>query len=511
MSRAAASEQRTCPGENYAISLAICRTRQRNQYPKCLLCPHRDPQIAGSTATDPKVAMSLFRSTGVLGRVPQELNEYVVRKVGLAAVQFLRAESPSASRFVVACDLRGSSRAFARIFCEGVNRGGADAYNIGPASAELAAFMVGTDGYLGAAFIGGRNYPENVNGIRLWRGDLSPVGFGTGLEKIGLIARRLRAGQSRMAGSLSAVDPMGDYVAYVRKLAPRLRPLRIVVDAGGGCATRAVSAVLAGLPLQVTMTHPGQGGAGPHLGRRFPCEELRSELGAQVRRLGADCAAAVDFDGERIAFFDENGELLEHDVAAGLIAAELLARSPEASVTYDLRASAALGEWVQERGGRPVPGPTTPLAFAVHFRRTDALYGADLTGFHYFKDFFRFPSPVIALLAFCSYLSREGKPVSELASELRRYVRSGEIKVPLASADVAREVLAKLRDEFKDAECDKIDGLSVRLDNWWFHVRQHGETGELRLNVEGRTARDLRRGRQALERIVSQVAASAGS
>ncbi len=500
----------TCPGEKYSISRAICRTRQRNQYPKCLLCPHRSEDAAGRTAIDPKVTTSIFRSTGVLGRVPQEINEYVVRKIGLAAAQFLRAENPAGSRLVVACDLRENSRGFTRIFCEGANRGGIDTTNIGIVPPELVAFALGTDGCTGGAFIGGRNYADNVNGVRLWRSNAALVGFGVGLEKIALIARRLRTGHSRLPGEMKGVDLLGDYVSYVLKFAPNLAPLKVVLDAGCGAAGRVVDAASAELPLQITPEHFDEDGHNEFLGRNFPSAALVSSVKSRVREAGADLGAAFDFDGQRIAFFDERGELLRHDAAAGLIGAEVVARTPGAAIAYDLRASAALRERIAEHEAQPLPGPATPLAFTQHFRRSDAAYGADLTGLHYFKGFFRSPSALVALLLFCSYVSRERQGVSELAADMDRYSQSGEIAISLPSGEAAQEVLEKLREEFPDAERDMIDGLSVRQPDWWFNLRQRGSTADLRLNVEGRTARDQRRGRQTVERLVSNITSSMG-
>jgi phosphomannomutase len=499
--------QRTCPGERYAISAAICRTRQRNQYPKCLLCSHRSPELAGSAATDPKVPASIFRSAAVLGHVPQEINEYVMRKVGLAAAQLLRSETPTGSRMAVACDLRDSSRGFTRIFSEGVNRGGMHTVNIGPLPPEVLAFALGTDGYAGAAFIGGGNYPDAVNGVRLWRGDASMLGAGTGLEKVGLIARRLRTGCARLPGETSTANPLGDYMAHVLKLAPKLSPLKVVADVGHGVAGRVIGHLFGGLPVELTMAHAEEDAHNQFLGRRFPSQSLVASMRAQVQDARADLGAAIDFDGESVAFFDEAGAMLGHDVAAGVIAGELLARSPGEIVTYDLRATAALGASVSRAGGRPLPGPTAPLAFGQHFRRSDALYGADLTGLHYFKGYFRFPSPIVALLLFCCRLSREQKRVTQLAADLTRFSHSGEIVIPLASAEAGSGILARVSEEFKNADRDETDGLTVRLQDWWFNLRQPGEVPELRLNVEGRTPRDQKRGRQMLDRIIQKAIA----
>ncbi len=498
-------KERSCPGEKYTISLAICRTRQRNQYPKCLLCEHRDAELAGSSATDSKVSTSIFRTTSVLGRVPEEINEYVMRKVGLAAAQILRAENPSGSRMAVACDLRENSRGFTRIFCEGVTRAGTDAVIVGAAPPDMLAYLLGTDAYMGAAYIGGGNYAENVNGVHLWRKDGRALGIGTGLEKVGLIARRLRMACSRLPGQSNTVTPLADYVTYVAKYAPKLRPLKVMVDAGSGVAGRVLKAIGEKLPLELVPVNFEEDTQSAALGRRFPSAATVTAAKEAVRSARADFGAAIDFSGERIAFFDQRGELLRHDVAAGLVASEIIARNPEACVVYDLRSTAALHARIAQRGGQPVSAPAARLAFTQQLRRSDALYGADLTGLHYFRSFCRFPSPFVALLTFASYLSREGQAVTDLTADLGRFSRGEEIVLAMASPEAAEAVLAHVKDACADAERELIDGVTVRYADWWFNLRQPGKAAELRLVVEGRSGREERRGRQTVERLVQQA------
>jgi phosphomannomutase len=502
------AEERTCPGERYSISPAICHTRQRNQYPKCLLCPHRSAEAGGTVASDPKVAGSVFRPTRVLGRVPAEVNEYVIRKVGVAAAQFLRAEAPSGSHLLIACDARDNSRSFSRVFSEGANRGGMNTLSLGMAPPELLTFVLGTypaGACTGAAFIGGGNYADNVNGVRLWLAGGTPVHFGAGLEKVALIARRLRTGLSRLPGESGSAAPLGDYASYVRKFAPRLSPLKVLVDGGYGAAGRVLAAVCAELPLEVVPLHFEPDGHNPFLGRRFPCTTLVAQMREAVPKAHVDLGMALDFTGERAAFFDERGELLRHDAAAGLISSEALARSPGGCVVYDLRSTAALRARVQRAGGQPAAAPTSSLAFAQVFRRNDAVYGADLGGLHYFKDFFRSPSPAVALLMTASCLSRERKPASALAADLNRFSQSGEVLLTAPTPEAAQKVVAGVRDEFQKADRDLIDGVTVRLADWWFNLRQRGETAELYLNVEGRTDREQRKGRQTVEKLVSRL------
>jgi phosphomannomutase len=506
-----AGEERTCPGETYAISLAICRTRQRNQYPKCLLCPHRSAGVMEATADDPKVAGSIFRSGGVLGRASQEINEYVIRKVGLAAAQFLRSESPASSRLMAGCDARRNSRGFTRIFCEGVNSGGLDALNLGVVPPELLAFVLGTEGGAGAALIGGGNYEESVSGVRLWRADGLPLVVGSGLETVAAIARRLRTGRSRLPGEMRSADRLADYVAHIRDFWPEPVPLTVAMDGGSGAAGGVLAAVFEGLPVQVEAARFERDPAAPFLGRRFPCKALCSSMKARIASAGAELGAAFDFPGERIAFFDEAGRRLPDDVAAALVAAELLEREEGGTVVYDLRSTAVLGARVRQCGGTAVPSPVAPPALARLVRERQAVYGADLTGVHYFGAFFGCASPVAALLVLCAHVARQDGPLSELAAAVDRFSRSGEVRLPAPSAEAARAALEAMEGEFRGAEHDMTDGVTVRFSDWWFNLRQPGQAAELRLNVEGRRERDLRRGRQTVERRVAELLAEHGA
>jgi len=502
-----AQAERACPGERYTISVAICRTRQRNQYPKCLLCPHRDPEVAGSIPSDPKVSSSIFHSTSVSGAVPNEINDYVIRKIGQAAAQFLRSQEPGSSRLAVACDARDNSRSFARAFSEGVTRGGADVVNLGTVPPGALAYALGADGYGGGAFIGGGNRAGGINGVRLWRSEAQLVGFGSGLDKIGLIARRMRLGRSRLPGEMHSVDLLADYLSYLKTFAPDLRPLAIVMDGGNGAAGRVARRLVADLPIELIPMHFEEDGRSPFLGKEFPAPAVVAAVREGLRRHEAGCGAAFDFNAERVVFFDETGAPLRHDLAAALIATEMLARNPGGAVALDLRFSAALQARITQKGGQALRAPASRLEFAQHFRRNEALYGVDGTGLHYFRDFYRFPSPFLALLMFASNLSRDPRPVSQQVAELEQWSQSGEVVIPLPSAEVGQVVLEHIRSQFQHAEREMIDGLSVRTQEWWFNLRQPAGAAELRLNVEAKSRRQVRQARQNVEKLIKNALA----
>ncbi len=502
MAQADAQNGRSCPGERYDISLAICVARQANHYPKCLLCKHYAGRDREGPATDPKVKPGIFRTTSIAGRVPSEINEYVARKVGTAAAQFLRAQSESLSSLVAGCDLRKGSRNLCRIFCEGANQGGLNTINVGPAPPELVRFALATNGLGAAAFVSGCQRAANFNGIRLFRQNGSQLTFQSGLDKIGLIARRITPGRSRAQGQRSTLDPRNSYRSYVTKFVPQLQPFKIVVDASCGIAGSLVPFVFDRLPVDVVLTHGEADERSSFLGRRLPAAECRSAVESAVRSSGARMAAAIDFDGDIIVFFDETGALLRNDVAAALIAGELLSRTPRARIAYDVRFTAAMREEILKAGGQILVGPANPLALAATALRKEALYAADLSGRHFFRDLFGAESPMLALLLMCSLVSRRKEPLSQLAAVVGRYSHTGELAYEMPSAEAAEAAVEEVAGEFRDAERDTLDGLTVRLPSWWFNVRQTASPPTVKLVVEGRMRSDQRRGRAALERII---------
>jgi len=508
MSSQQSSGRRICPGEKCEISAAICRARQRNHYPKCLLCKYHNVEYRGAPDSDPKVQAAIFRHSTILGKVPAQLNEYVMRKIGAALAQLARAGNASAVRLAVAHDLREHSRSLCKALCDGINQAGLDAISLGAAPEEVLRFVLGTQEFAGAAYVCGGNNAKEVNGLRIFRRDGSQVGFSNGLDKIGLIARRLRSGRTRRTGQRGFLDLSQDYRSYVLKFARGLKQFKLAVDASCGIAARTIPFVFEKLPVEVLPSHFDVEGRPELLGTRFPAKGVSSAVKRNIVGARAPLGAAIDFAGDRIAFFDETGALLRNDAAAAFIAEELLHRQRGGRVVYDLRASAALKEHIAWAGGQALPCPTDQLSIMQEMRQKDAVYGADVLGRHFFKDFFRSSSPIISLLLLCSFVCRKDKKLSRLASEFARYSHSGEIRIKTPSPDAAAAIIEKLKEHFRDADRDLLDGLTVRTESWWFNLRQPPGSAEVRLNLEGRTPLEERRRRQEMLQLVKELAAT---
>ncbi|MFL6003398.1 MAG: phosphomannomutase/phosphoglucomutase, partial [Nocardioides sp.] len=278
----------------------------------------------------------------------------------------------------------------------------------------------------------------------------------------------------------------------------RVRPLRVVVDAGNGMAgltTPAVLGTAAGLPalpIEVVPLYFELDGTFPnHEANPLEPANLRDLQAAVVRERG-DLGLAFDGDADRCFVVDEKGEPVSPSVLTALIAARELAKQPGATVIHNLITSRALPELVTELGGTAVRSRVGHSYIKGTMAETGAIFGGEHSGHFYFRDFWRADSGMLAALHALAALAGTDGPLSELLGEYERYVGSGEVNSTVDDQDA---VLARIEKAYADqgAEIDHLDGLTVGRGDWWFNVRASNTEPLLRLNVEGRDDQTMSR------------------
>jgi phosphomannomutase len=273
-------------------------------------------------------------------------------------------------------------------------------------------------------------------------------------------------------------------LSYVDREA--LRPLTVVTNAGNGCAGPVIDALEAHLPFRFVKICHEPDGTFPH-GVPNPLLPENREMTAQaVREHGAEVGLAWDGDFDRCFFFDEAGNFVESYYLIGLLAQALLARQPGEKIIHDPRLTWNTREVVVEAGGTPVMSKTGHAFIKERMRREDALYGGEMSGHHYFRDFSYCDSGMIPWLLVLEMMGRRGEPLSALIAERqRRFPVSGEINRQVGNPD---RVLAQVEDTFKPGAvaADYTDGLSLEFAEWRFNLRKSNTEPVLRLNVETR-------------------------
>ena len=118
-----------------------------------------------------------------------------------------------------------------------------------------------------------------------------------------------------------------------------------------------------------------------------------------------------------------------------------------------------------------------------------AIYAGELSGHHYFRDFFGADSGLVPALILLEMLSKKGRKLSELIQPLEnRYFLSSEIN---SEVERSQDIIDGLARRYADAKIEHVDGISISYENWHFNVRASNTEPLLRLNLEALDERTM--------------------
>jgi phosphomannomutase len=426
-----------------------------------------------------KTLAPIFKAYDVRGIYPDQLDEDVARRVGAAFVEFT-----GAPRIVLGIDCRLSSPALADAFAEGVTGRGGDVVDIGLATTDMLYFASGRLGFPGAMFTASHNPPQ-WNGLKLCREGAAPVGEDSGLMEVRDLAERDMAA-SDSPGRRVARDMLEEYLNHVLSfVAPdRMAPLTVVADAANGMAGLVLPAIFERLPMKLVGLYLELDGTFPN----HPADPIQPENQEDLRRAvlehSADVGLAFDGDADRVFVVDEGAQGVSGSLITALVAEAMLEREPGAKILHNVICSWVVPEVIREHGGEAVRTRVGHSLIKKVMADTGAIFGGEHSGHYYFRDHYRADSGLIAALVVLERWSEAGGTMSALLAPYRRYHASGEINSEVEDQAGTIERVAAV---FADGRQDRLDGLTVEYDDWWFNVRPSNTEALLRLNVEART------------------------
>ncbi|ALX04107.1 phosphomannomutase/phosphoglucomutase [Aeromicrobium erythreum] len=427
----------------------------------------------------------VVKAYDVRGRVPDQLDPAIARALGEAFADEVGI-SEGRGRAVVGRDMRASSPEVAGAVADGIRARGGDVVEIGLASTDMLYCASGVLDVPGVMVTASHN-PAADNGLKLCRAGARPIGLSSGLAAMAEAASPLLdrdpADVPEPTGTLESLEFLQTYADTLLGLAPvEGRRLKVVVDAGNGMAGHTVPAVLGRLDLEVIGLYLELDGTFPNHEANPLDHSTLVDLQAAVREHGADLGLAFDGDADRCFVVDEHGDVVAPSTITALVAARHLLQEPGATILHNVICSRAVPEIVSERGGVPVRTPVGHSLIKAEMARTGAVFGGEHSGHFYFREFYLADSGMLAALHVLAALAETETTVSALMEEYSRYSASGEINSRVDDTDA---VLERLSRQYADHHQDRLDGLTVTTDDWWFNVRASNTEPLLRLNVEG--------------------------
>ncbi len=439
----------------------------------------------------------IFKAYDIRGLVDVEIDADFAFATGAAFARFLQIEREPGT-VVIGEDMRPSSPILAEAFSDGVTSQGMDVIRIGLASTDMLYFASGKLGYPGAMFTASHN-PAAYNGIKLCLSSARPIGKESGLLTIEKFVREGMPIELRNVGVEKQRDMLNEYVDHLLTLVDvsKIRPLKIVVDAGNGMAGHTAPAIFARLNCEVIPMYFELDGTFPNHEANPLDESTLTDLKKAMIDNKADLGLAFDGDADRCFLVDERGVAVNPSALTALIAHRELIKHPGSTIIYNLISSRTVQEVIDENSGVGLRSRVGHSYIKKMMADSGAIFGGEHSGHFYFRDFWRADSGALAALHAIAALGETNVAMSELLAPYNRYVISGEINSKVNDVQSATDLVEKSY-ETQQVSIDHLDGLTVNGDTWWFNLRPSNTEPLLRLNVEASSQAQMESVRDAV-------------
>jgi len=431
--------------------------------------------------------ISCFKAYDVRGRIPSELNKEVAFKIGVAIASYFSTKS-----VVIGYDVRPSSLDILEALAKGIQSQQSEVVSIGLCGTEEIYFATNyLDSDAGVMITASHN-PADYNGLKIVGAGAKPVSMDSGLGEIKSIAESASYDDS-IDLKLKEINIREQYLDKILSFVntENIKPLHIVTNAGNGCAGPVIDILESRLPVTFTKIQNEPDGLFPNGIPNPLLVENRQVTSNAVIEHQADLGIAWDGDFDRCFFFDANGVFIENYYLIGLLSEQLLKTNPNDHIVHDPRLVWNTIEEVTRANGIPDQSKAGHSFIKEIMRANRAVYGGEMSGHHYFRDFYYSDSGMIPWLLLLENISHSGQTLTHLVSErIDRFPVSGEINTEVKSPKILLEEIKEHYLPF-DPIIDDIDGYSFEFSDWRFNLRMSNTEPLVRLNVESRANKAL--------------------
>ena len=439
--------------------------------------------------------MKAFKAYDIRGEWGTDLNEEIAYRIGFFLHRILDVKTVLVGR-----DMRLSSDTLFENLTRGITDSGVNVDDIGLSTTPMVYWSTAKFGYDASVMITASHNPKHHNGLKISKTNALPVGYDTGLNKLeALVESQEACIPVAQRGTLRHIEVKDEYLKFQRGFVGDLSNLNIGVDCSNGMSSIFVHDLI-GKAHYINDTPDGT----------FPNHEpnpLEAESQQQIKELvkkeGCDIGLLFDGDADRITFIDEQGNFISPDLMIAFLGNYFLGeRHEKGIVLQDIRSSRAIQEYLDRYQAEVVTWRVGRAYAALKLRELDGVYGGELAGHYYFRDFYYSDSALMAasiVLRLLAEFKAKGRSMSSIVSEISGYFNSGEINFKLSrkqeAMDAVRDYYRNLQqpDRFLD-----FDGYRLDYADWWFNIRPSNTEPYLRFLAEAKS-------KDRLEQLVGKV------
>ena len=432
--------------------------------------------------------LTCFKAYDIRGKLGTELNEDIAYKIGRAYGQIYQPK-----KIVIGCDIRLSSEALKQATIRGLNDAGVNDLDLGMTGTEEVYFGAFHLDVQGGIEVTASHNPMDYNGMKLVRENARPISADTGLKDIQALAESGQFIDTAHKGTTEKYNVLPEFIEHlITYIDPaKIRPLKLVVNAGNGAAGHVIDAIeekfkALNISVEFIKIHHEADGTFPNGIPNPILIENRDSTSKAVLEHQADMGIAWDGDIDRCFLFDEKGQFIEGYYIVGLLAQAFLLKQSGEKIVHDPRLIWNTLDIVEQYQGQAVQSKSGHAFIKDVMREHNAVYGGEMSAHHYFRDFAYCDSGMIPWLLAIAVLSETKQNLSALVEDMiAKFPCSGEINFKVADTQVT---IQKIFDHFADQkpEIDETDGISLNFGEWRLNVRASNTEPLLRLNIESR-------------------------
>ena len=429
--------------------------------------------------------MGAFHAYDIRGIYNVDFDKNTAYKVGYFIPKLLKTD-----KVLVGRDCRVSSDEIHEYLLKGITDAGADVYDIGLSTTPMVYFGTANYGFKASVQITASHNPKEYNGMKVSCENALPVGYDTGLGQIEAWINDGKATPvAEKRGQVFQKDIREDYLAFLKKYMGDLSGLKLAFDLSNGMSSLFAKQIFGDAPEYIFDTMDGT----------FPNHEPNPlvhknvvALEELVKKTGADAGVIYDGDADRVMFVDEKGNFVSPDLMIAVLGHYFIGeRGEKGYVIQDIRSSKAVGEYLEPMGAKMYTWKVGRANAARRLREIDGIWGGELAGHYYFKDFFYSDSGLLAsilILRVLANLKKDSISFSQIIGKIARYQNSGEINFKLTDKQGAMDaVKAHFEEQEKPTAFMDFDGYRVEFPDWWFNIRPSNTEPYLRFICEATT------------------------
>jgi len=447
--------------------------------------------------------VGIFKTNDIRGKYPVELSKENIYSIGFNLSVVLKTD-----KIVVGRDTRNSSNEVFDLLSKGIIDSGADVIDIGLCDTPAVYFATAFYKFDGSVMITASHNPPEYNGLKISRSQAIPVGSETGLKELEKLIKT-KVDPVIKKGIISKLDISKDYINHIHKFITDYSSIKTVFDCGNGAGSAYINRIFKGTTLKYTSLFDEPDGAFPNHGPNPLEKESWVSIKEEILKTKADIGIIFDGDADRAVFIDEKGDFISPDIITALIGHYYYdnkvgekEHNDNGQMYFDIRSSRSVSEYIKGLGGVAFPCTTGHANIKKILRDSNGTYAGELSGHYYFRENYFCDSGFIAAAVVLGIIKDLNMHVSDIAKMINPYSFSGEINFEVNNQKI---ILDKIADFFPKGKVNRLDGIRIDFDTWWFILRPSGAEPLLRLVVEAESSNLMKEKIKKIKNIINNL------